>query len=296
MALSDPELDLLRELLIDDPTEDVFLQVGEELVRRGEWLDARDILAAGLTEHADEHDGWAWLARASLEIGEPEAALEALAKIDTDPVTFAGRARLRILALERSGQKVQAGTLARDFLATHPGDVVVESVVERLEAPEESHVVLDADPFITVERAKRYVAVGRPDRAIRVLRRVLFQRPGEHGAEGMLRQLQGMDGRMVTDDLSEEIIDPASMPASMDMPAPRLSAMIADDEVTEPRKLSAAIEAFARGTGAHPLPEEFSDESLTDPLATLPDDDGKLPRTASGKPKKRRRRRSLLNR
>ncbi|NCG22476.1 MAG: hypothetical protein GWP91_25960 [Rhodobacterales bacterium] len=294
MALSDPELDLLRELLIDEPTHGVFLQVGEEFVRRGEWLDARGILAAGLTEHADKHDGWAGLARACLELGEPMAALDALAKIDTDPAVFVERARVRILAVERAGQKDQAATLAEVFLAVHPGDVVIESVVERLEAPEHPQAVHAADPLITLERAQRYVAIGRPDRAIRVLRRVLFQRPGERGAEGLLRQLQGTDDRMFTDDLSEEIIGPASLPASLDMPAPRLGKVLADEELYEPRNMTSAIEAFARGEGAHPLPEDFSDESLSESSATLSDEDGEPRPQASEKPEKRRRRRSLL--
>ncbi|MFT4623787.1 MAG: hypothetical protein ACI8PZ_002443, partial [Myxococcota bacterium] len=47
MALTDPELDLLLELLAEDPTSEVYVQVGEELVRRARWEEAYVVLSRG---------------------------------------------------------------------------------------------------------------------------------------------------------------------------------------------------------------------------------------------------------
>ena len=47
MALTDPELDLLREMLEEDPADEVFLQVGEELVRRGDHAGAAEVDLVG---------------------------------------------------------------------------------------------------------------------------------------------------------------------------------------------------------------------------------------------------------
>ena len=43
MPLTDPELDLLCEMLDEDPADEAFLQVGEELVRRSRWGEAEEI-------------------------------------------------------------------------------------------------------------------------------------------------------------------------------------------------------------------------------------------------------------
>ena len=77
MPLTDPELDLLAEILEDDPTAHVYLQVGEEWVRRGEWARAIRVLEPGLAEDADAREGWGWLARARLEVGAYAEAVEA---------------------------------------------------------------------------------------------------------------------------------------------------------------------------------------------------------------------------
>lgn len=304
MALSDPELELLRELLHDDPGADVWLQVGEELVRRGEWVDAEAVLTGGLGAHPETEAAWPLLARASLEMGHIGLALASLENVPLDPSGAPEAARVRMLALERAGRKEDARTIANAILGAHGNDVVASSLLERLDGA----VVAGADvvpgrapdPFVSMDRAERYIAVGRPDRAVRVYRRILFHNPGFKGAEAALRDLgHGALTRQMTEDLSEELINPASMPPSLDMPSPALSALIADEEVTEPHPLPEGLLDYARGGTKNPkttLPDSFDvdDDEMTDPFA-LEGAAEKLG-TKARAPRRRRRRRSLLNR
>ena len=304
MALSDPELELLKELLLDDPGAEPWFQVGEELIRRGEWADAENVISGGLTMHQDRQEAWPLLARASLELGHVGLALVALENVTFSPKSDPEAARVRILALERAGEKEEAREAAMAFLAVDPGDVVVTSVVERIEGKGPASLQADVlpgkvpDPFVSMDRAERYIAVGRPDRALRVYRRVLFHNPGMQAAEAALRLLgDDVFTRVMTEDLSEELINPAAAPPTLDMPAPQLAAMAADEEDTEPGKnLSEALKAYAKG-GKSPLPKDFDDEEdeLTDPFSPIADLDGKLS-TKARAPRRRRRRRSLLNR
>ncbi len=260
MALTDPELDLLRELLEDDPTSDLYLQVGAELVRRGRFVEALPILAQG-SAHDHDPDGKALLARASLEVGEFDICLATLASLDTDPTTAPDNANIKMLAHERRGEIDAAREMAQQILVAMPDDIVAATVLERLDAPPPDASGRASDPFVTVERAERYVIVGRVDRAIRVYRRLLFHNPTDRGIELRLRQLTAGDIDPPFDDLSEELTDPGLTPPEFTMPAPGL-------------RSSATPPAVTRSSG--PPSSEGSD--------------------AGAKPTGRRRRRSLLRR
>jgi len=225
VALTDPELDLLVEMLAEDPRADVFLEVGAELVRRGRWTQAEEVLVGGLdpaSPPADEEpNGWALLARAALELGHLDRALEAVGRIDRDPVKNPEHARVEILVLERAGRRDEARAAAERFLATDPSDVVVTSVIERLAAPPPDPRRRGADPMFTADRAEAYARVGRPDRAVRAYRRILLAHPDDVGIQVRLAEL-GRDPTHRPDDLSEELTDPSLVPPEpLDMPAPR---------------------------------------------------------------------------
>jgi tetratricopeptide (TPR) repeat protein len=247
------------ELLEDDPQADLYLQVGEELVRRTRWKEARDVVTQGLKGDERPVEAYLWLARATLELGDYDACLKALAEADTAPGTEAGR--IEVLALERSGQTDAARDKALAYLEADPDDVVVSSVVERLEAPPPAAEQRGLDPMLTVERAERYVKVGRIDRAVRVYRRILRSHPDDQGLQIRIRELMAAADDDLPDDLSEELDDPSLVPPEFDMPAP----------------------GMGPGTGggrADPVTEE---------TATPPKPKGKLKRGG------RRRRRSLIN-
>ena len=302
MALTDPELDLLRELLEDDPEDEVFLQVGGELVRRSLWDEATAVLTAGLGA-IDDPAGWALLARASLEAGVYDIANATLGKIDTDPVTHPANASIAILILEASGRHEVARKAIADYLEIDSNDVVVLAALERLNAPiVASTVARTPDPFVSLERAEHYIAVGRQDRAVRVYRRLAFHNPENAGVRTRLRQLMAENEAFYHDDLSEELEDPRAVPPDFQMPMPSLSALAAaDEEVTEPGRrlaeVSNAVRQFAKGSSKkNPLPPEFDpdDEEDTDTLTVLRDESGEISKVA--RKASRRRRRSLINR
>ena len=286
MALTEPELDLLTEILEDDPTADVYLQVGEELVRRGEWARAIQILAPGLEADSDEPHGWSLLCRARLEVGDYTGALEAVGRTDSDPHAHPDVARVRVLALERSGRADECRDAVDAFLAVHSGDVVVEAVLERLDSPQPASqsVIRGTDPFVTLARIQSFEAIGRPDRALRLARRLLHHNPNSEEARLAVQRLATSDQRQMTEDLSEEISAPEMAPPTLNMPAPQLMAMIADEEATDPPSLADAIQAYGRGEAENPLPSDFGGEpsSVTERMTPTPGGS-------------RRRRRSLLN-
>lgn len=225
MPLTDPELDLLREMLEDDPTDDVFLQVGEELVRRGDHEGAAAVLRAGLAAHPEEVDGWRHLTRAALECGAFDEALSAWDQAGEEHRADPDFARLRILVLERAGRIEEARDAVEAFEAQFDGhDVVVEAAKERMEAPPASDRLSAHDPFLTVRLAERYAAIGREDRAIRVYRRILFRHPGDIAIKARLEQLdRGATQLDDFTDLSEELADPNLVPPVFEMPMPGIT-------------------------------------------------------------------------
>lgn len=204
------------ETLADDPASGPFLQVGEELVRRMRWDDAVDVLWNGLAQEPSQR-GWEYLARAALEAGRYDVARAALIEVDRDPHTHPENARIEILVFERSGRLDAARAASKRFLASDPNDVVVSSVLERLDAPAPALSMRAADPFYTVERAEQYVEIGRSDRALRVYRRIQLANPGDLGIELRIRQLMTAPSH-IEDDLSAELTDPGLVPPEPDSP------------------------------------------------------------------------------
>jgi len=305
VALSDPELDLLRELLVEDPEADVWAQVAEELVRRTEWSEAVRVLKRGVELEPGNLQAWGWYARACYEIELTSSAMDAIEHLPFDPAEEREAAQLRILIFEQAGDEDACRALIQRYKHFDADDVVVNSVLERLDRPEPVSRVVNGttrDPLINMERAQLYIAVGRPDRAARVYRRILFHHRDYKPAAAGLREL-GEDawGALMTEDLSHELVDPATAPPALNMPEPKLAAFEADEEITEPRALLSAIESYARGEGANPLPGSFGedDDPQTDEVGfeELGDAADKLGLGKVGKkPRKRRRRRSLLQR
>lgn len=311
MALTDPELDLLRELLEDDPTDGAFLQVGEELVRRGLWGEAAAVLSAGLAAHAEELAGWSLLARAAFENGQGGLALTALQKVDTDPARSSRDAQLLILALERAGRTEEASERVEAYLAVDPDDVVIGAARERLHAPPPAAARRGSDPFLTVARAERYVAMGRKDRAVRVYRRIVFHHPGDDALRVRLGQLSADDAGWSRDDLSDDLGDPSAIPPILAMPSPRLATRSDEAEPDAEAHTSAApaprapsmasVEgrredpwmsmAPSRDGWADPDVPTDPDDEDADPHATTPD--GAVARVAE---MARRRRRTLIQR
>jgi hypothetical protein len=187
MSLTSPELDLLRELLKDDPAHASFAAVGRELMSRGHTREAEAVLRAALAQSSTD-DAWQMLTEVLVANGAPLTALKAAerAGISQGP--------LYIRALELSGARSNAHKAAVEYLVEHPGDQEVCRMLPRLEAPEPEGWLAADDPFLTVARAQQYGESGHAQRAVRVLRRIQFSHPTHLGLASLLEAAQARAG------------------------------------------------------------------------------------------------------
>lgn len=237
MPLPDPELELLTEILGDEPGNEVFLQVGRELIGRTRFEEAVTVLAVGL-EHSEEAqvrpEGFALLADAALQAGQYLRALAALDNVAIDVPNNESLARIRVQVLEANGRLGEAREAAEDFLDHYPQDVVIEALVERLQAPPPDPARRLPDPFVSVERAEQYAALGRADRAIRVYRRLFFHFSDEVGFGHRVQQLLAQPVEQ-EDDLSEESALSLEPVPDLHMPEPGAGLTLEPpSEVTDP--------------------------------------------------------------
>lgn len=307
--LTDPELDLLREMLDEDPAADALVQVSEELVRRCRWGEAVEVLSRGVSalqadpgRSAERTRAFELLARAAMEAAQFDLALTALEQVPTDPRTHAENARVQVLVLERAGRIDEASARADAFLEIDRNDVIVAAARERLHAPPPSPRARAADPFYTVERAERYVLLGRKERAVRVYRRILLNSPDAAPSVTLrLRQLQGVMPVDGDDDLSEELTDPGlvpeqPLPGEIDVPPvfPERPTL----QMPEPSLQRAAEERSEVPSDSDDLAVE--DQTTSESLDSDPDEedtdvDAGRPLTPDRSTRRdRRRRRSLI--
>lgn len=295
LPLTDPELDLLRELLSDDPTDSVYLQVGEELIRRSHWDEAIGVLRAGLAG-ADVQAAWSMLARASLETANYEGCLAALSHAGPEQRSLPALGHIHILALERAGKVNEAREAVARFEHLHGHDAVTEAVKERIEAPPPDTERSAHDPFLTVRRAERYASIGRSDRAIRIYRRILFRYPDDIAIRTRLLQLDHQEHDVPeTADLSEELADPNLVPPDLTMPMPAITSASVEPAPTRGREPKALREFMASSREAQRrqhLPQLEEDDDADGPTDELPG----LAEMGLSTGRKRRRRRSLLKR
>jgi hypothetical protein len=137
----------------------------------------------------------------------------------------------------------RAALLAESLVLLHPSfgpaeSLLAGSVVAAPPAELEPPLVLSVDPVLTEDRAAAYARAGRPDRAVRVLRRLLFYNPRSKRIRERLNALLGTPFERECDDLSEELPDPSKFPPpSISMPRP-----YADDGATPINDLTRAAD------------------------------------------------------
>ncbi len=221
MALTNPELDLLRELLAEDPCAGVYVQVGAALVERRDWSAAYKVLKVGLRGAERPTVAYLTLARAALEVEAYSDALSAVHAVRRSVPSLPSKMRhVEVLALERSGRTEKALVTVARYLEVDPNDVVLLGAMERLETPTPKSGQCARDPFVTVARAEQYVTVGRVDRSIRAYRRILAQHVGDPALTKRLAKLLDAPHQDLMDDLSEDLSDPGQMPPELLPPRP----------------------------------------------------------------------------
>ncbi len=267
MGLTTPELDLLREALVERPGDPAFLQVAGELIQRTRWTEAVEVLYQGVNADSGQEDAWPLLVDAAFYDAQYERALWAIEQLQPDPSVSPHLSRRAIECLERLGHLEAAREAVRAFLAIHPEDEGVSEIKQRLTSAGPAPRLAALDPFYDIERAEHYVAMGRPDRAFRVLRRVQFRNPGDDWLAARLRELRHGPVDPMEDDLSEEIA-PLVEPPELLVPMPALGVPELEDfeELDELEDLEELEDAFVSELGED---DDFEDE---DTQVGLPDD------------------------
>lgn len=249
--MTDPELDLLREMLDEDPGADVFVDVGREFCRREQWGKAVSVLQAGLAHNPDDEAALGLLAQAGVGAMAWTLALESLERLSPTPDRNPDLVKLEILALSGAGQAERAALLAESLVLLHPAMGPIEALLTRsgvaVAKPEqEPPLAPSLDPSLTEDRAEAFVAARKVDRAIRIYRRLAYRNPKSQRIKARLSMLLGHPHDFDVDDLSEELPAPQSfaVPPSIDMPRPQTSMTSAtpapvqridtSDEVTDP--------------------------------------------------------------
>lgn len=239
--MNDAELDLQLDILREDPGGEALPKVAEALRVRGRGAEAYEILRRGLSANPRHDEGWQTFAEVAMEMNDPVAVLEALERLDADPVTNPALARMRIHALEKTGQRTRVRAACNRFLEVHADDAEVLKTLHRLDAPAPTAARTARDPFLNVERAEAYVQAGRVDKAVRTYRRILHRHPQDASIERRLFELVDMpfEHDWLEDDLSEEILR-AELTATGPAPAihvPGPSIGHPDEEATQPHSV-----------------------------------------------------------
>ena len=228
MSLTDPELDLLREMLADDPAAEMYSEVARALIARELWGEAADILSRALKVHSGDLAGWALYAEAAVHADRYQEAQAALDTLGADSSEDAHITRIRVLALEGTGNIDQARAAAEQYLSAHGDDAQIRTLLSRLEAPPPDPASRARDPFLTVAQAERYVEMGRIDKAVRAYRRIAYNNPGDQAIQARLRQLETRPHAAAASSSSTD----NAPPPELSMPAPALG-WVDEDAETE---------------------------------------------------------------
>jgi len=232
--ITGPELDLLQEVLADDPTADIYLDVAHALLDRGDTRQAAVVLRRALEYGVEDLDTARLLARTASETGDDRGLRVAANTLGEQAMqSEPALARAYAIALDRAGDLDKAGKLAQRLLTEHGEDEELRGIVARTHATLPDQTTRARDPFFTVQRAEAYLESGRIDLAVRTYRRILAANPSDQAVHARLLRLRAMprESRPWVDDLSEEywVTRPVS---ALSMPAPTL----VPDVVTPPEE------------------------------------------------------------
>lgn len=226
LALTDPELDLLRELLEEEPGAEVYADVARELIRRDAWVEAFRVLERAAAVCPAPRDLRGLHAKAAIVVGLHHRAIELVGLIGPDAALEPELVDVEVIARRAIGDPGRASALDEALAALHPNrkawtppSASEPPVQDRRHRPPRA-----PDPLITLARAEAYVGVGRPDRAIRVYRRLLWGAPQDLELRRRLSELLKSPLPERLDDLSDELPAPGSvrpgLPRASISPAP----------------------------------------------------------------------------
>lgn len=126
----------LRRRWEADRTSRLFLQLAEEYRQLGRLRDSVEVLDAGLVEHPGYLSALVAKGRCHLELGEPQAAREALERVVRQDATQAVASKLLVRAYIDLGELARARERLSLYVLLHETDPDIAELRRRLEAPD----------------------------------------------------------------------------------------------------------------------------------------------------------------
>lgn len=150
-------------------------------------------------------------------------AIEIVGFLGPDATTEPEVVDVEVIARRAVGDQARANALSEALALLHPGRAPWVPPVDAEPPLPRRHErgPRAPDPLITSSRAEAYVAAGRPDRAIRVYRRLLRAAPEDLALRRRLGELLQAPKPERLDDLSDEIPAPGAVPVTVPGALPR---------------------------------------------------------------------------
>ncbi len=126
----------LRRRWDADRTSRLFLQLAEEYRQLGRLRESVEVLDAGLVEHPGYLSALVAKGRCHLELGEPQAAREALERVVRQDATQAVASKLLVRSYLDLGELVRARERLTLYALLHETDPDIAELRRRLDAPE----------------------------------------------------------------------------------------------------------------------------------------------------------------
>lgn len=150
-------------------------------------------------------------AKAAVACGLFPRAIEIIGQIAPDLGTEPELVDVEVVARRAVGDHARGNQLADAIALLHPGRPVwIPPLVAEPPVQRKARGPRAPDPLLSLRQAEAYVQAGRPDRAIRVLRRLLVYTPDDLNIRLRLADLQRAPAPERVDDLSDEIPAPGT--------------------------------------------------------------------------------------
>lgn len=167
------------------PGDPVVDRTVQDLARMDRWQEAVDRGRAALRAGVPRRRVLLSLAAGAVEARRADRALKSLDQLKDDPHPDVIRAR--VAALRAAGRADEAQRLVEQHLLDHPGDDEISAIFQAIRADDVLDAVSGVLPLETLSRAERILAAGQPGRALRLLRRLSLDHPGDARLDSAIR-------------------------------------------------------------------------------------------------------------
>lgn len=168
------------------PTAALAAEVIEELAGARQWQMAVDRARRAVDAGVERAPVYLGLARGFIRSGKPDRALVILRNLSEAERRQAAAVHVHVQALIESGATEDARQVAERWLIEDPLDDLTIRLLRRVRSERRSPP--GTDPMATVGRAEALVLAGHGARAVRMLRQLMFEHPGNENIRNAIRE------------------------------------------------------------------------------------------------------------